>query len=690
MASNSTLAYSHPWGRIVIKKHLAVCLILTFISGTGGLSVFGQVANRLSRAGAGDRGFSNNDLAYLVTNSAVVKELAISAEAYDKLVQATESLRAELRLANDDVTALERGTPEYAEGRRKLTEATKTAKAAFAIKVKEILTPEQFARVQQITYHAKGVQAFDDPEVAELLALSQEQHQQIARIKTESTRKMQGVSREGIGDVRAITSKLQDLRKESETQILGVLNSEQLELWTKVKGKDFDLTRTRGAIAAPGGNERVRGALSGTDAELESISRIGAPYSGGDRDVLSLVVNEEVAKELALTDEAANTLRKLALARNVEIREAAGDIVRPGVDRLNPEQVKTLGERSKDIRSTYVPKVKAILSEKQYTRAQQICWQASGNRVYNDPEVIQALGLTKEQQDKITTLVTESRERSFALIRSGSGYEQGAELSMLPRKIADVLTADQSTKLNTLKGEKFDLTKIRPVRSRPGRGEADQPPIDLARILYVQPDVLAIAANDAVVQELGLSKEVATQLKKLIDEKNVEVKKATDAKQAELDRADSNFQRPRGEQSFSERQREFEVIGKAIRGTYVQKIQEVMTAEQYTRLQQITWQVSGVMVLNNPDVAQLLGLTQEQKDKIARLNIESSAKLRTIRSTADDRGPGGNGRWKEAEELRNKIPEVLTAEQAAKWEALKGKPFDRSKMFGDGRTNGMP
>ncbi len=667
----------------MVQKYFTVCLVLTIVWGPAVSSVSGQVQNRPARASSGGRGISNTDLAYLVTNDAVVKELAISAEAYDKLVRATESLRAELRLATEDAAGLEKGTPEYAEGRRKLAKATESAQDAFLVKVQEILTPEQFTRVQQITYHAKGVEAFDDPMVAELLALSQEQHQRIARIKTESSKKMQSVASEGNGNGREIIAKLQELRKENATQIVGVLNPDQLAIWTKLKGKDFDLTRTRGGIVGRPGNGEVRGASPASNSELESISRIGPPYNHGNRDVLSLVVNEEVAKELGLSDEAAGKLKKLALDRNVEIREAAGDIVRPGVDRLSPDQVKTLGERSKVICNTYVPKVKEILSADQYVRAQQICWQASGNGVYHDPDMIHALGLTKEQQDKITTLVKESRERSFAFIRSGSGYEQGTEVSRLREQLAEVLTTEQTAKLKVLKGEPFDLSKILRFRTRPGRLGTDAPPVDLSRVLSAQPDVLAMAANRGVVQELGLSDETAAKLKTLLDAKNAEIKTATDAKNAELESAESNTRRPRGEQYFSEQQKQIEEVGKTVRAAYVPKLKEVLTAEQFTRLQQITWQLSGVTALIHPEVVQLLGLTQEQQDKIVSLLKESSAKLRSI---IDDPGQNANERHAESEAIRKQIPTVLTAEQAAKWETLKGIPFDRSKLSGRKRT----
>jgi hypothetical protein len=135
---------------------------------------------------------------------------------------------------------------------------------------------------------------------------------------------------------------------------------------------------------------------------------------------------------------------------------------------------------------------------------------------------------------------------------------------------------------------------------------------DLARTLKVQPDVFAMAANEAVVQKLLLSDETAARVKKLLEEKNAEIRKSTDAKIAEIDGAERDFRGPR-QIDFAERQKQIEAVAGGIRTTYVSKLKEALTTEQFTRLQQITWQISGESVLMNPDVVQLLSLTQEQQ-----------------------------------------------------------------------------
>ena len=55
---------------------------------------------------------------------------------------------------------------------------------------------------------------------------------------------------------------------------------------------------------------------------------------------------------------------------------------------------------------------------------QQIDWQARGTAAYWDPEVIQALALTKEQQNKIVSITNESiakREELFGQAGGGVG-----------------------------------------------------------------------------------------------------------------------------------------------------------------------------------------------------------------------------------------------------------------------------
>lgn len=125
------------------------------------------------------------------------------------------------------------------------------------------------------------------------------------------------------------------------------------------------------------------------------------------------------------------------------------------------------------------------------------------------------------------------------------------------------------------------------------------------------------------------------------------------------------------------------------------KINPHLSAEQITRLNQIVLQQQGVRALDQADVIVKLDLTEDQQLKIAELNESLAAEQRTIMEGAREAGRDGFAQIREkSEALRKgteaKVLAVLTAAQAEKFVAMKGKPFelDRSAMFGGGRGPG--
>jgi Spy/CpxP family protein refolding chaperone len=101
---------------------------------------------------------------------------------------------------------------------------------------------------------------------------------------------------------------------------------------------------------------------------------------------------------------------------------------------------------------------------------------------------------------------------------------------------------------------------------------------------------------------------------------------------------------------------------------------EILKPEQTKRLREIALQRQGPMAIANPQVAEALKLTEDQKEKIRAIQRESFEGLRTG-------GRGGNFeeiRAKMAErrkESSEKIQNLLTDEQKAKWKELLGAPF---------------
>ncbi len=122
----------------------------------------------------------------------------------------------------------------------------------------------------------------------------------------------------------------------------------------------------------------------------------------------------------------------------------------------------------------------------------------------------------------------------------------------------------------------------------------------------------------------------------------------------------------------------------------VKALVEGLRPEQSRRLKQIVWQQSGAAAFNDGEVADALKLTDEQKKKIRSLQEEGR---RPPRGPGGPGGPGGGppgrppggpggdwpGDWKRPEDGvksgRDKVLNVLTAEQRATWAELIGEPF---------------
>lgn len=206
---------------------------------------------------------------------------------------------------------------------------------------------------------------------------------------------------------------------------------------------------------------------------------------GGVGGVMGLLNNEEVQKELALDDATKSSVKKITDAAAEEARTEAGagggfaglrDL--PEAERrakMQELQAKGAEARAK-ITAKYQPQVKEALTPAQFERAQQIYWQANTIRALSDPDLVKALDVTKEQQDKMAAVGKEYDEKQRELFprRTEGGNAGGGDFAAAREKmtalnkeretkVTDVLTAEQKTKFATLKGNEFDVSKLRPT-----------------------------------------------------------------------------------------------------------------------------------------------------------------------------------------------------------------------------------
>jgi Spy/CpxP family protein refolding chaperone len=250
----------------MVKNRLTTLLAVALALGLSATSVFaqqGQGGGRGGRGGfGGGMGFGGQrDVLSLVTNEAVVKELAVSEENAAKLKKVSDEFREDVRKATGERPGRDASETERTEWMKKSVEANKTAHATYAPKVKEILTAEQYTRAQQIAYQASGVAAFTNPEVVAALALTKEQEDKIAAANKDAGEKMRALRGNGGngGGGGGGFEKIQEINKERDTQVAAVLTADQNAKWTALKGKEFDVAKLRGQ-GGPGGPNRRGGA----------------------------------------------------------------------------------------------------------------------------------------------------------------------------------------------------------------------------------------------------------------------------------------------------------------------------------------------------------------------------------------------------------------------------------------------
>jgi hypothetical protein len=194
----------------------------------------------------------------------------------------------------------------------------------------------------------------------------------------------------------------------------------------------------------------------------------------------------------------------------------------------------------------------------------------------------------------------------------------------------------------------------------------------------------ALAANEAVQKDLGISGDVSGKLTSLRDD-------ASAARQKEFQMAGIRIQDFQN-MSRDERQKLTEKmieVDRKLSDEFNPKLKQIISADQFKRLEQIQLQYNlryrGSGALTYANVASELNLTDDQKKKLNDLQTEYDAKQRELFT-----GGGGGGNQeafgKLREERTNKTMDLLTAEQKTKLESLKGPAFDVSQIgLGTGR-----
>ncbi len=220
----------------------------------------------------------------------------------------------------------------------------------------------------------------------------------------------------------------------------------------------------------------------------------GGGFGGfGGGGPLTLVNMEAVQKELGLKEDQISKLKTLGEAGREEMRATGGgggreafqalqDLPREEREKKQAEMFAKAAEARKKIEDKFKPKLAEILDASQRERLQQIAWQNAGTQAYQEADVIAALKITKEQQEKLAAVSKEFRDKTRELGQGGGGGGDEARTKFRElgesrdKALSEVLTADQREQFAKLMGKKFDTAQLRggfggaPGGGRPGQG----------------------------------------------------------------------------------------------------------------------------------------------------------------------------------------------------------------------------
>jgi len=117
------------------------------------------------------------------------------------------------------------------------------------------------------------------------------------------------------------------------------------------------------------------------------------------------------------------------------------------------------------------------------------------------------------------------------------------------------------------------------------------------------------------------------------------------------------------------------------------EVKKILLPHQLTRLEEIRLQLMGLRALDDPKVAEALGITEEQKAKMQQIREQAREKMRSLFEqmrgmrdlTEEERAAKREELRKQFQEARQgvekKILDVLSDEQKETFEKMKGEPF---------------
>ena len=158
--------------------------------------------------------------------------------------------------------------------------------------------------------------------------------------------------------------------------------------------------------------------------------------------------------------------------------------------------------------------------------------------------------------------------------------------------------------------------------------------------------------------------------------------KLTDQQKQQLEQLGEQWrEKMRGLRDLPPEERRQKVQG--MRAEVEKQLSQILNEQQMKRLKQIALQVEGYAALERPEIADQVGLTKEQRQKIRDILRQAAEKRREAFQQGRSDRQAAFQRMREIRQwVDGEIEKLLTAEQKKKWQELVGAPFKFEGGFG--------
>ncbi|MCW5942972.1 MAG: hypothetical protein KIS66_12115 [Fimbriimonadaceae bacterium] len=191
--------------------------------------------------------------------------------------------------------------------------------------------------------------------------------------------------------------------------------------------------------------------------------RQGMMMGPGGGGIGMLVNRPDVQTELKLTDDQKKKLEAISQKSRDDRRAMMEEMRGGGGDR------DAIMEKMRTMQTAQDKAINEVLTPDQKKRVSELAVQMAGSRYAMTPEGQKALGITSEQKSKLEELQRKQQEAMqgmFERMRNGEMDREEMQSTMqkatkvMDEEIAKVLTAEQKTKLEELKGKPFKFAEM--------------------------------------------------------------------------------------------------------------------------------------------------------------------------------------------------------------------------------------